>query len=86
MARASSNERMGFIERVRMVLRALLIRTVLVLVGCTALIISIQINENAGTQILAGLFSPESPTAIVLSIVRLVTPAVGLWLIYRGLR
>ena len=77
---------MGFIDRVKGVLRALLIRMGLVLAGCAALIISIQINENAGTQILAGLFSPESPTAIVLSVARLVTPAIGLWLIYRGLR
>ena len=77
---------MGFIDRVKVVLRAFLIRVAFVLAGGTALIISIQVNENAGTQILAGLFSPESPTAIVLSVVRLVTPAVGLWLIYRGLR
>jgi len=77
---------MGFIDQARIALRALLIRVVLLVVGCTALIIAIQINVNAGTQILNGLFSPESPTAIVLSIARLATPAVGLWLIYRGLR
>jgi hypothetical protein len=77
---------MGFIDRVRTGLRALLVRMALLLAGCAALIISLQINENAGTQILAGLFRPESPTAIVVSIARLATPAVGLWLIYRGLR
>ena len=67
-------------------LRPFLIRIVLVLVGCAVLTIAIQMNLNAGTQIVAGLFAPESPMAIVVSIVRLAMPAVGLWLIYRGLR
>src|SRR4051812_42160534 len=81
-----SQHRMGFMDRVRVVMRALMIRMALLLAGCAALIISLQINENAGTQILAGLFRPDSPSAIVISIARLATPALGLWLVYRGLR
>jgi hypothetical protein len=77
---------MGFADRVRVVLRAVLVRVALLLSGCAALIIAIQINENAGTQIVAGLFLPESPIAIAVSMARLAIPAVGLWLIYRGLR
>jgi hypothetical protein len=41
---------------------------------------------NAGHEILAGLLSPGSPAAIVVSVARLLAPALGLWLIYRGLR
>jgi hypothetical protein len=41
---------------------------------------------NAGRAILAGLLSPDSPIAIVNSIARLLIPAIGLWMIYRGLR
>ena len=67
-------------------LRALLIRIGLLLAGCATLIFAIQINLNAGSQILAGLLSPASTTAIVLSVARLAAPAVGLWLVYRGLR
>jgi hypothetical protein len=32
------------------------------------------------------LLSPDSPAAIVGSVARLLAPALGLWLIYRGLR
>ena len=77
---------MGFIERSKVVLRALLVRLALLLAGCAVLIVAAQINVNAGTQILAGLFSPESPTDIVVSIARVLTPAVGFWLVYRALR
>ena len=41
--------------------------------------------EN-GRAILAGLLSPESPSAIVSSVARLLITGVGLWMIYRGLR
>ena len=77
---------MGFEDRARALLRALLIRVTLVLVGAAALMISISINLNAGDEILAGLFSPASPIAIAVSVARLAAPAAGLWLIYRGLR
>jgi hypothetical protein len=67
-------------------LRGLLIRAALLVTGCVALIIAIWINLNAGTEILTGLLSPDDPEAIVVSVARLLAPALGLWLIYRGLR
>ena len=77
---------MGFVDHARVLLRALLIRVALLLAGCTALVIAIWINLNAGNEILAGLLSPDSPVAIAVSVARLAAPAVGLFLIYRGLR
>ena len=77
---------MGFVDHAKVLLRALLIRTALLLVGCIALMIAISINLNAGNKILAGLLSPDSSVDIVVSVARLAVPAVGLWLIYRGLR
>ena len=77
---------MAFIDHARVFLRALLIRIALLLVGCTVLIIAIGINLNAGPEILTGLISPDSSFEIVVSVARLAAPAVGLWLIYRGLR
>ena len=77
---------MGFVDHARVLLRALLIRITLLLAGCTVLVIAIWINLNAGSEILAGLLSPDSPGAIAVSVARLAVPAVGLWLIYRGLR
>ena len=77
---------MGFVDLAKVLLRALLIRIALLLVGCTVLIIAISINFNAGNKTLAGLLSPDSSLDIVVSVARLAVPAVGLWLIYRGLR
>jgi hypothetical protein len=77
---------MGFVDRAKVLLRALLIRIVLLIAGCAALIIAIEINVDAGSAILAGLFRPDSPFAIVVSVARIAFPAFGLWLIYRGLR
>ena len=64
----------------------LLVRIALLLAGGALLYIAIWINFNAGHKILAGLLSPDSPAAIVVSIARLLAPVLGLWLIYRGLR
>ncbi len=77
---------MGFVDHAKALLRALLIRIALFVVGCTVLMIAISINFNAGNKILAGLLSPDSSLDIVVSVARLAVPAVGLWLIYRGLR
>ncbi len=77
---------MGFVDRAKVLLRALLIRLALLVVGCAALVIAIWINLNAGNEILAGLFSPRSSVDTVVSVARLAAPGFGLWLIYRGLR
>ena len=77
---------MGFVDRAKALLRALLIRLALLVVGCAALIIAIWINLNAGNEILAGLFSPRSSVDTAVSVARLAAPGFGLWLIYRGLR
>ena len=77
---------MGFVDRAKTLLRALLIRLALLSAGCAVLIVAVWINVDAGSQILAGLFLPDSPFAIVVSVARLAVPAAGLWLIYRGLR
>ena len=77
---------MGFVDHAKALLRALLIRIALLIVGCTVLIISLSINFNAGNEVLAGLLSPDSSLDIVVAVARLAVPAIGLWLIYRGLR
>jgi hypothetical protein len=77
---------MGFVDHAKVLLRALLNRIALLLVGSAILIIAISINLDAGNEILAGLLSPDSSVDIVVSVARLAAPAVGLWLIYRGLR
>jgi hypothetical protein len=77
---------MGFVDRAKVILRALLIRMALLVAGCAALIIAIWINLNAGNEILAGLFSPRSSVDTAVSVARLAAPAFGLWLIYRALR
>ena len=77
---------MAFIDQAKVFLRASLIRIAFLLVGCTALILAISINLNAGREILTGLISPSSSFEIVVTVARLAAPAVGLWLIYRGLR
>jgi hypothetical protein len=77
---------MGFVDRAKVILRALLIRMALLVAGCAALIIAIWINLNAGNEILAGLFSPSSSVDTAVSVARLAAPAFGLWLIYRALR
>ena len=76
----------GSVDRLKALLRGLLIRTGLLLAGCAVLIAAVWFNLNAGTEILAGLRSPDAPSAIVVSVARLLAPALGLWLIYRGLR
>jgi ABC-type nickel/cobalt efflux system permease component RcnA len=73
-------------EQVRGWLRTLLVRLALVVTGGIVLAISLSINMNAGRAILAGLLSPDSPSAMVNSIARLLITAIGLWMIYRGLR
>ena len=65
-------------------LRRLLRRIGLLLAGCAVLIVTVRMNS--GREILAGLLSPDSPEAIVVSVARLLAPALGLWMIYRGLR
>ena len=81
-----TQHRRGFVDHVTALLRGLLIRTALLVAGCAALIVAIWINLNAGSEILTGLLSPDAPSAIVVSVARLLAPALGLWLIYRGLR
>jgi len=71
---------------VKDLLRGLVIRSALLVAGCAALIAAIWINLNAGNEILTGLLSPDASMAIVVSVARLLAPALGLWLIYRGLR
>jgi ABC-type nickel/cobalt efflux system permease component RcnA len=73
-------------EQVRGWVRTLLVRLALVVTGGIVLAISLSINMNAGRAILAGLLSPDSPSAMVNSIARLLITAIGLWMIYRGLR
>ena len=77
---------MKLVDSLKGFLRGLLIRAALLLAGCAATIVAIQINVNAGNEILSGLLSPDSPAAIVVSVARLLAPVLGLWLIYRGLR
>lgn len=77
---------MTLADRLKAFLRRLLIRATLLLTGCAALTVAIWININAGREILSGLLSPEAPSAIVVSVARLLAPALALWLIYRGLR
>ena len=77
---------MKLLDQLKAVLRGLLIRAALLLTGCAALAIAIEINMNAGNEILSGLLSPDAPVAIVVSVARLLAPVLGLWLIYRGLR
>ena len=76
---------MGF-NQVRGWIRALLFRLALVSAGVIVLAISLSLNRNAGREVLAGLLSPDSSTAIVISVARLLVPTVGLWLVYLGLR
>jgi len=66
-------------------LRALLIRAVFVCAGGIVFVLSLSINMNAGHVIVAGLRSPDSPVAFVISLARLLMPFAGLWLITRGL-
>ena len=73
-------------EQVRGWLRTLLVRLALVVAGGIVLAISLSINMNAGRAIFSGLLSPDSSSAIVISIARLVIPPIGPWMIYRGLR
>ena len=77
---------MGFVDRAKVLLRALLVRMALLLAGCAVLIVAIWINVDAGNEILAGLFSPRSSVDTAVSVARLAAPALGLWLIYRALR
>ena len=63
----------------------LLRRIALVLAGLTTLAVAVSINLNAGAEILTGLLSPDSIWAIVISVARLMVPALGLWFVYRGL-
>lgn len=77
---------MAFLDYARNLLLKLLIRVALLVVGCAALVSAALLNFNAGSEILSGLLSPDSPTAIVVSVARLLAPVPGLWLIYRGLR
>ena len=65
-------------------LRGLLRRLGFLAAGCAVLILTVRINS--GNEILTGLLSPDSPEAIVVSVARLLAPALGLWMIYRGLR
>ena len=74
------------LEQVKGWLRALLFRLVLVVGGGVVLAIALSINRGAGRAILAGLLSPDSTNAIVISVTRLLITAIGLWMIYRGLR
>lgn len=75
---------MGLVDSAKRLLRALAIRLAFVAAGCGVLILTVRINT--GNEILAGFLSPESPEAIAYSVARLLGPAVGLYLIYRGLR
>ncbi len=77
---------MKLVHQLKAFLRGLLIRATLLLAGFAVLVVAIQININAGYEILSGLLSPDGPAAVVVSVARLLAPALGLWLIYRGLR
>ena len=74
------------VDQVKGWIRALLIRIALVFAGVIVLAVSLSLNRNAGRAVLAGLLSPDSPEAIVISVARLLVPIVGLWLVYRGLK
>ena len=73
-------------EQVKAWLRVLALRIALVCTGVLVVAISLSVNRNAGHAIVAGLLSPDSPEAIVMSVARLLLPTTGLWLMYRGLR
>ena len=77
---------MKLVDSLKGFLRDVLIRAALLVAGCAAVMVAIWINTDAGSEILSGLLSPDSPTAVVVSVARLLAPALGLWLIYRGLR
>ena len=77
---------MKLVDQLKALLRGLLIRATLLLAGCAAVIAAISFNTNAGSEIVSGLLSPDDPAAIVISVARLLAPALGLWLIYRSLR
>ena len=76
---------MTFVNYVKRILQGFLIRIAFLLAGFALLYLAVWINFNAGHEILAGLMSPESPAAIVVSVARLLALALSLWLIYRGL-
>jgi hypothetical protein len=76
---------MGF-NQVKGWMRALLFRIALASAGVIVLAIALSLNRNAGRAVIAGLLSPDSPAAIVISVARLLVPTVGLWLVYRGLK
>jgi len=75
---------MGFVNHAKGLLRGLLVRMALLVAGCATLLVTVRMNS--GNEILAGLLSPDSLDAIVISVARLVAPALGLWMMYRGLR
>ena len=64
-----SYQLMGFLGRLKALLRGLLMRIGLLL-GGAVLIGAVWFNFNAGTEILAGLLSPDALTAIVVSVAR----------------
>lgn len=74
------------LERAKTLLNRVLLRGALFLAGCAVLAVAVAINVDAGASIIAGLFSPETPAAIVVSVARLLPPVTGLWLIYLALR
>ena len=73
-------------SKARELLRRALVRIALLLTGSVALIAAVWINVNAGKEVISGVFSPDSPEALVISMARLLAPAAGLWLVYRALR
>lgn len=75
---------MGFVHHAKGLLRGLLVRMALLVAGDATLLVTVRMNS--GNEILAGLLSPDSPEAIVISVARVVAPALGLWMMYRGLR
>ena len=77
---------MKLVHQLKALLRGLLIRAALLLAGFAVLGVAIQININAGNEILSGLLFLDGPRAIAVSVGRLLAPALGLWLIYRALR
>jgi len=75
---------MELVEAAKRLARALFLRLAFLAAGCGVLLLTVRINT--GNEILAGFLSPESPEAIAWSVARLLGPALGLYLIYRGLR
>ena len=76
---------MAFLDRLKSIVRTVLIRGALLAAGCALVAGGIGLSFGEGNEIVAGLMSPDNPFAIAVSVARLLVPAAGVWLIYRAL-